>query len=83
MSVIMHNEDPYENANWRFLQEGMVVAVSDSLFGYENMSVTPWVPRRGLCRIRSAASIGSLEGEGREDRVLLLLEVWGVGCQAL
>lgn len=31
---------------WPFLQEGMVSAISDSLFKYEKMSVTPGAPSR-------------------------------------
>lgn len=61
-SMIVHIENPHENkkpeeiagqmigtrifVNWPFLQEGMVVAVSDSLFRYEKMSVTPGAPAR-------------------------------------
>lgn len=61
-SMVVHIENPYEGKrseeiaekmigqrifiNWPFLQEGMVVAVSDSLFKYEKMSVTPGGPSR-------------------------------------
>ena len=59
-SVVVHIENPYEDAKsedianamvgkriftgWPFLQEGSVVAVSDSLFKYEKMAVTPDTP---------------------------------------
>jgi 5'-3' exoribonuclease 1 len=59
-SMIAHIQNPYEETkaqevaqkfvdqrvfmNWPFLQEGLVVAVSDSLFKYEKMSVVPGAP---------------------------------------
>ena len=55
--MVVHIQNPYENRNvsdvagefigtrvfigWPFLQEGKVVAVSDSLFKYEKLVVTP------------------------------------------
>ncbi|KAG6849592.1 hypothetical protein H0H93_007114 [Arthromyces matolae] len=56
-SMVVHIENPYENmktedvgnsivgkrtfTGWPFLQEGLVVAVSDSLFKYEKLAVIP------------------------------------------
>ncbi|PPQ66718.1 hypothetical protein CVT24_008819 [Panaeolus cyanescens] len=61
-SMIVHVQNPYENkkseeiANtmvgerifigWPFLHEALVVAVSDSLFKYEKMTVTPGTPAK-------------------------------------
>lgn len=61
-SMIVHIQNPFENAKpedlakrmigkrifmgWPFLQEGQVVALSDSLFKYEKMVVTPGTPAR-------------------------------------
>ncbi|KAF9534015.1 hypothetical protein CPB83DRAFT_757128 [Crepidotus variabilis] len=60
--MIVHIENPYEGKKveeiarqmigervfmgWPFLQEGQVVAISDSLFKYEKMSVTPTSPSK-------------------------------------
>ncbi|KAI0091131.1 exonuclease II [Irpex rosettiformis] len=59
-SMVVHIQNPYENRKvqdiageligerifigWPFLQEGKVVAVSDSLFKYEKLVVTPGSP---------------------------------------
>ncbi|KAJ7082372.1 exonuclease II [Mycena belliarum] len=61
-SMVVHIENPHENRKtedvaremvgrrtfmgWPFLQEGLVVAVSDSLFKYEKMTVVPGSPEK-------------------------------------
>ena len=61
-SMVVHIQNPYEGEktediankfigqrvfiNWPFLQEGKVVAVSDSLFKYEKMAVVPGTPAK-------------------------------------
>lgn len=73
-SMIVHIENPYEGksseevaaqmigqrifTNWPFLQEGLVVAVSDSLFKYEKMSVTPGGPSRVVSNPHAPQGLG-------------------------
>lgn len=73
-SMVVHIENPYENLktediakrvigqrmfmNWPFLQEGQVVAVSDSLFKYEMMVVTPGTPARVISNPHAPQGLG-------------------------
>ncbi|KAL1753974.1 exonuclease II [Schizophyllum commune] len=45
-------------ANWPFLQEGKVVAVSDALFKYELLSVSPSAPPKVVSNPHSQAGLG-------------------------
>ncbi|KJA19823.1 hypothetical protein HYPSUDRAFT_143219 [Hypholoma sublateritium FD-334 SS-4] len=72
--MIVHIENPYEGKssedvasqmigqrifiNWPFLQEGLVVAVSDSLFKYEKMRVTPGGPSRVVSNPHAPQGLG-------------------------
>ncbi|KAF8910440.1 XRN 5'-3' exonuclease N-terminus-domain-containing protein [Gymnopilus junonius] len=73
-SMIVHIQNPFENAKpedlatkmigerifmgWPFLQEGQVVAVSDSLFKYEKMVVTPRTPARVVSNPHAPQGLG-------------------------
>jgi 5'-3' exoribonuclease 1 len=73
-SMVVHISNPYEDkkseevakqmigqrifTNWPFLQEGLVVAVSDSLFKYEKMSVTPGAPARVVSNPHAPQGLG-------------------------
>ncbi|KAF5326675.1 hypothetical protein D9619_004005 [Psilocybe cf. subviscida] len=73
-SMIAHIQNPYENKktedianqmigerifiNWPFLQEGQVVAVSDSLFKYEKMVVSPGSPARVISNPHAPQGLG-------------------------
>ncbi|KAG2018391.1 exonuclease II [Coprinopsis cinerea AmutBmut pab1-1] len=73
-SMIVHIENPYENTKpeeiaqkfiderifmgWPFLQEGKVVAVSDSLFKYERMAVVPGRPAKIVSTPHSPQGLG-------------------------
>jgi len=73
-SMIVHIQNPYENEKmeaiakkligerifmgWPFLQEGQVVAVSDSLFKYEKIVVTPGTPARVVSNPHAPHGLG-------------------------
>jgi 5'-3' exoribonuclease 1 len=73
-SIVVHIENPFEGrktedvANeligkkafivWPFLQEGMVAAVSDSLFKYEKMTVVPGAPPKVISNPHSQHGFG-------------------------
>jgi len=73
-SMVVHIENPYDNTKpeliakemigkrrfigWPFLQEGLVVAVSDSLFKYENMAVVPGKPPKVISNPHSSHGLG-------------------------
>ncbi|KAH9481103.1 5'-3' exoribonuclease 1 [Psilocybe cubensis] len=73
-SMIVHIENPYENTKvqdiatnmidqrifmgWPFLQEGLVVAVSDSLFKYEKMVVVPGTPAKVVSNPHAPQGLG-------------------------
>ncbi|KDR68528.1 hypothetical protein GALMADRAFT_78457 [Galerina marginata CBS 339.88] len=72
--MVVHIQNPYENTKtedvankmigermfmgWPFLQEGQVVAVSDSLFKYEKMVVTPGSPARVISNPHAPQGLG-------------------------
>ncbi|KZT01419.1 uncharacterized protein LAESUDRAFT_664014 [Laetiporus sulphureus 93-53] len=72
--MIVHIENPHSNrkvedianemigqrtfVGWPFLQEGMVTAVSDSLFTYEKMSVIPGRPPKVISNPHSPQGLG-------------------------
>lgn len=73
-SIVVHIQNPYEGkktedvANaligkktyigWPFLREGMVAAVSDSLFKYEKIAVVPGSPERVVGTPHSPKGLG-------------------------
>jgi 5'-3' exoribonuclease 1 len=73
-SIIIHIENPFENRktedvareligkktfiSWPFLQEGMVVAVSDSLFKYEQMTIVPGTPQKVISNPHTQHGLG-------------------------
>lgn len=73
-SMVVHVENPYENTKpeliakemigkrafigWPFLQEGLVVAVSDPLFKYEMMAVVPGKPSKVVSNPHPPQGIG-------------------------
>ncbi|PPQ77620.1 hypothetical protein CVT25_011231 [Psilocybe cyanescens] len=73
-SMIVHIENPYETTKaqdiankmvdrrifmgWPFLQEGLVVAVSDSLFKYEKMVVAPGTPAKVVSNPHAPQGLG-------------------------
>ncbi|KAF8150162.1 exonuclease II [Crassisporium funariophilum] len=73
-SMIVHIQNPYEGKKvedvakqmvgertfmgWPFLQEGLVVAVSDSLFKYEKMVVTPGTPAKVISNPHAPQGLG-------------------------
>lgn len=73
-SMIVHIENPYEDTKteevakkmvgertfmgWPFLQEGLVVAVSDSLFKYEKMTVVPGTPAKVISNPHAPQGLG-------------------------
>lgn len=73
-SMIIHIKNTYEGKkmedlaremvnertfiNWPFLQEGLVVAVSDSLFKYEKMVVTPGSPAKVVSNPHAPNGLG-------------------------
>jgi 5'-3' exoribonuclease 1 len=73
-SMVIHIENPYEDTKteliamemvdkrtftgWPFLQEGLVVAVSDSLFKYEKMSVVPGTPPKVISNPHAPHGLG-------------------------
>ncbi|KAF8055536.1 exonuclease II, partial [Lyophyllum atratum] len=73
-SMIVHIENPYEHAKtediarkmvgertfigWPFLQEGLVVAVSDSLFKYEKMALIPGSPEKVISNPHAPQGLG-------------------------
>lgn len=73
-SMVVHIQNPYEDKktedvanqmigerifiNWPFLQEGQVVAVSDSLFKYEKMVVSPGSPARVISNPHAPQGLG-------------------------
>lgn len=73
-SVIVHIQNSYENRKteeiaretigertfigWPFLQEGQVVAVSDSHFKYEKMSITPTSPPKVIPTPHAPQALG-------------------------
>jgi 5'-3' exoribonuclease 1 len=72
--MVVHIQNPHENSktedvakkiigqrmfmNWPFLQEGQVAAVSDSLFKYEMMVVTPGAPARVISNPHAPQGLG-------------------------
>ncbi|KAG2336043.1 hypothetical protein BDR05DRAFT_1016568 [Suillus weaverae] len=74
-SMVVHIQNPHENRKvediakeivgkrtfigWPFLQEGLVAAVSDSLFKYEKLVVVPDTP----------AKVGLSDWKGKAERV--------------
>ena len=73
-SMMVHIKNPYEDTKtediakemigkrtfmgWPFLQEGLVVAISDSLFKYEKMTVVPGSPLKVISNPHSPHGIG-------------------------
>ncbi|KAJ6560949.1 exonuclease II [Mycena sp. CBHHK59/15] len=73
-SMVVHIENPHENRKtediaremvgrrtfmgWPFLQEGLVVAVSDSLFKYEKMAVVPGSPEKVVSNPHAPHGLG-------------------------
>ena len=73
-SMVIHIKNKYEGkkmedlardmvdqrtfVNWPFLQEGLVVAVSDSLFRYEKMVVTPGTPAKVVSTPHAQRGLG-------------------------
>lgn len=73
-SMIVHIENEYENVKteevakkmvgertfigWPFLQEGLVVAVSNSLFKYEKMSIVPGTPAKVISNPHAPQGLG-------------------------
>jgi 5'-3' exoribonuclease 1 len=73
-SMVVHIENPYEDSKtediakemvgkrtftgWPFLQEGLVVAVSDSLFKYEKMAVIPGAPPKVISNPHAHHGLG-------------------------
>lgn len=73
-SMIIHIQNPHEHKKtetvademigqrvfigWPFLQEGMITAVSDSLFKYEKMNVAPNSPARVVSNPHSPQGLG-------------------------
>lgn len=78
-SMIVHIQNPHENrkseeiANaivgerifigWPFLQEALVVAISDSLFKYEKMNVTPGSPAKVISNPHAPQAISHWKGK--------------------
>jgi 5'-3' exoribonuclease 1 len=73
-SMMVHIKNPYEDTKtediakeiigkrafmrWPFLQEGLVVAISGSLFKYEKMTVVPGCPPKVVSNTHSPHGIG-------------------------
>ncbi|KAF7981258.1 hypothetical protein HWV62_34139 [Athelia sp. TMB] len=73
-SMIVHIQNPHEDkktetiaqemigkrtfVGWPFLQEGLVVAVSDSLFKYEKMTVVPGAPAKVISNPHAPNGLG-------------------------
>ncbi|KAG5645098.1 hypothetical protein DXG03_006912 [Asterophora parasitica] len=73
-SMVVHIENPYEHTKtediarkmvgertfvgWPFLQEGLVVAVSDSLFKYEKLAVIPGTPPKVISNPHAPHGLG-------------------------
>ncbi|KAF5374511.1 hypothetical protein D9615_009091 [Tricholomella constricta] len=73
-SMVVHIENPYEHnktedvaqkmvgertfMGWPFLQEGLVVAVSDSLFKYEKLAVIPGTPPKVISNPHAPHGLG-------------------------
>lgn len=73
-SMVVHIRNPYEGMKteevaskmigertfmgWPFLQEGSVVAVSDSLFKYEKMTVVPGTPAKVVSNPHAPQGLG-------------------------
>jgi 5'-3' exoribonuclease 1 len=73
-SMIIHIDNPHEEkksetiademigqkvyTGWPFLQEGKIIAVSDSLFKYEKMTVAPGSPRKVISNPHSPQGLG-------------------------
>jgi 5'-3' exoribonuclease 1 len=73
-SMVVHIKNPYENQKttdvgkevvgqrtfigWPFLQEGLVVAVSDSLFKYEKVSIVPGAPPKVVANPHPPQGLG-------------------------
>src|SRR6202044_3820858 len=73
-SMVVHIKNPYEDTKtediakemigkrtfmgWPFLQEGLVVAVSDSLFKYEKMGVVPGSPPKIISNPHAPHGLG-------------------------
>lgn len=82
-SMVVHIQNPHESTkpedlakqfvgsrifmNWPFLQEGKVVAVSDSMFKYEKMSVIPGRPERIISTPHSPQGLG--QWASRAERI--------------
>ncbi|KAJ7608732.1 exonuclease II [Roridomyces roridus] len=78
-SMVVHIQNPYENKKpqdiardvvgqrtfigWPFLQEGLVVAVSDSLFRYEKMAVVPGTPEKVISNPHAHHALGHWKGK--------------------
>src|ERR1700729_4152142 len=72
--MVVHIKNPYEDTKtvdivkemirkrtfmgWPFLQEGLVVAISDSLFKYEKMTVVPHSPPKVISNPHPPHGIG-------------------------
>ena len=72
--MVVHIKNPYEDTKtediakemigkrtfmgWPFLQEGLVVAISDSLFKYQKMTVVPGSPLKVISNPHSPHGIG-------------------------
>jgi 5'-3' exoribonuclease 1 len=73
-SMVVHIDNPHENrksedvahefvgtrtfVGWPFLQEGLVVAVSDALFKYEKMTVVPGAPEKVISNPHAQHGLG-------------------------
>ncbi|KAJ7472590.1 exonuclease II [Mycena latifolia] len=73
-SMVVHIDNPHENRKtedvaremvgkrtfmgWPFLQEGLVVAVSDALFKYEKMTVVPGSPEKVISNPHAPHGLG-------------------------
>ncbi|KAG5652989.1 hypothetical protein H0H81_002814 [Sphagnurus paluster] len=73
-SMVVHINNPYEHARpedvartmigertfmgWPFLQEGLVVAVSDALFKYEKLTVVPGTPAKVVSNPHAPHGLG-------------------------
>ncbi|KAJ7500293.1 exonuclease II [Mycena galericulata] len=73
-SMVVHINNPHENRKtedvaremvgqrtfigWPFLQEGLVIAVSDSLFKYEKMTVVPGTPEKVISNPHAPYGLG-------------------------
>jgi 5'-3' exoribonuclease 1 len=80
--MVVHIKNPYEGTKtediakemigkrtfmgWPFLQEGLIVAIFDSLFKYEKMTVVPGSPPEVISNLHSPHGI-TLEDEGGAD----------------